>query len=120
MTWLEQIGLLVVTASITTLVTIFIKEKFSPSSTEKSEALCNFHALMESKMNENLIKVDEFKKDIKQMVEAYYSLDKKIEVFIAKDEERLRIFQETMDILKALMNKILPGKGEKQHADFHR
>jgi len=105
----EQVGLLVIASSVTSLVTIFIKEKFEgrKGSEEKSQpSLCQFHALMDGRVMEMNKAIETFMHEMKSIVETYHSIDKKIEVLMAKDSARFKLLESNQSLMTKLIGKM--------------
>ena len=107
----EQIGLLVIASSVTTLVTLFIKDKFSNEGRRTGEGngqstLCQFHALMDGRVQEMNKAIDTFMNEMKAIVETYHSIDKKIEVLMAKDSQRFKLLESNQNLMTKLIGKM--------------
>lgn len=108
------IGLLVITAAVSAIVSNFIKEKLftrlveenSREGSGRGEKICPYHYQMSERIESSLKAFDRIVADIKAMQTLYYELDKKINVFIARDEEKFKGIRECVAMMSAAIQKL--------------
>ena len=104
-------GMLVLTAALSAIVSNFVKEKLFPRLTangnhKRESGLCPYHYQVTEKMESTLKTFKQLAEDIKIIERLYHELDKKITVFIATGQEKFESVQEVVTAVNQLKGEI--------------